>query len=145
MKISKKILSITVSAATISFMSITSFASVTYNGPIAQIVRSHVDSNTYTTIASPTKASDASTCSLRVTNLYKSDGTGSNYKKIKAKFYVGSTICTTSTEYTSADLGKYLTPTLKEQYRKKGTTLTFKAMGNDPSLDCQMTGFFTAN
>lgn len=142
---SKKLLSVVISAATITFMSVTTFASVAYNGPIATITKSYVDSNTYTTIASPTKYSNTTECDLKLSTLYKADGSSSNYKVIKAKFYSGSIICTGKSEYTSATLGTHLYPVLKKEYQAKGTKISFKAMGNNPALDCQVSGFFSAD
>lgn len=98
-----------------------------------------VDSNELTFITSCTKKTEYNEVYVKITQIYKADGSKSDYKKVKAKFTSGGSVCTTSSSYT-ANKGSECTATLKDAYRKKGKTTTFYSMGNNPSLDCKIDG-----
>lgn len=103
--------------------------------------RKEVDSNTWTEIEDCRKTSNYDEIYVKITNIYKQDGSSSNYKKVKAQFKFYNSICTTKTSYT-ANLGVNCYALLKEQYAVSGYPITFYAMGNDPALDCQISGKF---
>ncbi len=98
-----------------------------------------VDSNEWTYVTDCVKATDYSEVYVRITNIYKGDGSSSDYKKIVAQFKHGVDICTTSNSYV-ANKGTDCVAQLKQVYRAKGKLITFVAMGNDPALDCRIDG-----
>ena len=102
----------------------------------------YVDSNQYTKVTSYTKVSEKKAIGVMLNNIYKADGSSSDYKKIKAKFRSGGcNVLDNKNEVTICknENNVYL---LKSKYRCPGVSITFSAMGNNPALDCQISGIF---
>lgn len=103
-------------------------------------IKAKVDSNEWTPVRGATTESASESCKLELTNIYKSDGSDSNYKVIRGRVQCGSTRASVSKNIkikkgcNSIDL--------LEKYQVKGKTLLFYGMGNDPSRDCQISGTF---
>lgn len=118
----------------------TVFATVVYNGPIAMFAKEYVDSNEWTYICYSIRSSKATDLEVKITNIYKADGSDSNYKKVKVYCSGGGYDFSTKT----APLNITVSYDVPVNYGASGTTYKLYAMGNDPSLDCQITGSFMA-
>ncbi len=93
-----------------------------------------VDSNTWCSICTGTKDTTTSTTDLKINNIYKSDGSSSAYRKVKAKIAGGSS--------TTAVKGSYVKVTVPSSKRAKGSVVSLQAMGNNPRLDCKISGYW---
>ena len=91
-----------------------------------------VDSNVWTYVCTGQKDTTTSTADLRVTNIYKADGSKSLYSKVKAKVYQGSSVTVSKGVYTSL--------AIPSSRRAKGKYVPLYAMGNNPKLDCKISG-----
>ncbi len=101
-----------------------------------------VDSNEYEYIGTVTKASETDYASVKITKFYKANGDPTTSYK-KAYFQLGSSGNQASSK--SCEIDKTVKFTLKGTYNKKGTVLTFYAMGNDASLDCYVDATLNAD
>lgn len=101
-----------------------------------------VDSNEYTTIAKVTKQIDYEYAYVTISDIYKADGSASNYQQIKGKVVFNDAgtwkICEEKVVKKDTET-KFI---LKNNAKYEGVTLRFRAMGNNPSLDCKVTGHF---
>ena len=105
---------------------------------------SYVDSNQWSSVIQRCK-SDASTYTkVYIAKIKKADGKASNYKKVNGvimtykegkNYYASSSIKCELKETTQFDIDK--------KYQAKGTSVSFCAKGNDPSLDCRIDGEFS--
>lgn len=93
-----------------------------------------VDSNQYTSVKSGTKDITNTTADLNVENIYTSSGGTSNYKQVKAK------IMSSGTE-TIADKGATTSLPIPSRYQSAGSRVTLYCMGNNPALDCKISGY----
>lgn len=101
-----------------------------------------VDSNSYTYITSVTKSSTTDYASAKISKFYKADGTPtSDYDELYVQ--CGSDGTQASSVLCKKGTAKKLT--LKGTYNQKGKSLSFYAMGHDPSLDCYIDGTFDAD
>lgn len=97
----------------------------------------YVDSNTFTQVVSLRKSATSDRATLTLSNIYKADGSTSNYQYILAKATnQGSTISVR--KGTTRDLS------IPEGYRAVGSLIVLYARGNNPSLDCRISGTFNA-
>lgn len=102
----------------------------------------YVDSNEFTKVASCSKGTDKSSIAVDLYDIYKADGSESDYKKIKARFRSnGSNVLDNKNEVTIRK-DKDSVYKLKSEYRRPGVCINFRAMGNDPALDCKISGQF---
>lgn len=103
----------------------------------------YVDSNTFTTIAKITKQQSYGFAYVTIDGIYKADGSSSNYQKIQGKVHYKSgddwKICGSQTTIVKGTQAVF---TIPKAGSAAGTTLRFRAMGNDPSLDCKISGHF---
>lgn len=109
----------------------------------ATFSQAKVDSNSYSTIAKIVKKKKFEFAYVNIDEIYKADGSSSNYKRIKGKveFKDGKDWSNCGTEKT-IQKGIEQKFAIPKAGREAGTTLRFRAMGNDPSLDCRITGSF---
>lgn len=119
----------------------TVFATVVYNGPITIFTRQYVDSNQWTYVCDSSSTNKSKYLEVKIAAIYKADGSDSNYKKVKMYCAAGSLVVGSET-ISIGDTKFYDVPS---GYNAAGTINKLFAMGNDPSLDCQISGFFTTN
>lgn len=119
----------------------TVFATVVYNGPITMFGKQYVDSNEWTYVCDSSRTTTSTSLEVQITNIYKADGSDSNYKKVKVFCAAGSLVVGSDTVSLN-DPKSYIVPS---GYNAAGTINKMFAMGNDPSLDCQISGFFTTH
>ena len=104
----------------------------------SSFLKKYVDSNTWSYITATANSSGSSTGTILISNLYKADGSNSNYTTVFAK---------PTSEGTSigASKGRDCNLDIPAAYRAKNTSVALYAMGNWPWLDCQMSGHWTVN
>jgi hypothetical protein len=100
--------------------------------------KKYVDSNTYGDIVSGKKDKAGSVATAYISKIYKADGKDSSYSCVKVKVKNGSGEYT-SYKKTSCDMALY------PDYQVKGKSLTLRAKGNNPFLDCMISGDFNAH
>lgn len=119
----------------------TVYATVSKNGSITNFTKEYVDSNEWTYICDTSNTSGCTDVSLRVDSIYKADGSSSNYSKVKiycsvsGVTFASDTISKEQTYFYDVPKGS----------QGAGATYDLYVMGNNPSLDCQITGFYTAH
>ena len=97
--------------------------------------RKYVDSNTYSNVAAGFTETDSETATVYVSNIYKANGDPSDYTRVWAKAaYDGQARRVTINTYT--------TLTIPDSNRGSSRYLILYMMGNDPSLDCQVSGYW---
>ena len=101
-----------------------------------------VDSNEYTTIAKVTKKADYEFAYVTISEIYKADGSSSNYQQIKGKVVFNDNGTWKICGEKPVKKGEEANFRLPINAQRVGVTLRFRAMGNDPSLDCKVTGHF---
>lgn len=92
-----------------------------------------VDSNSYSYIESATKTTNANPVVVHITNIYKADGSNSAYSCVWTK-------ATSSGVAQQAVRGDYQELGIPEAYRHAGANIALYAKGNNPLLDCQISG-----
>jgi hypothetical protein len=97
-----------------------------------------VDSNQWTYVGSATKSVTSSYASVKITVLKKSNGTASNYEKLKVKA-TSTGIAYTATRTEWKDI------LIPSAYRAAGKSIAYYCEGNDPALDCLATGYFNSH
>lgn len=102
-------------------------------------IRKHVDSNSFSYIGVATKDSTSSTAALKVTRMYNPGG-GENYSF--KKLYARATDTGNSTYVTK---GKWVDITIPSSYRKVGSRVRLYCKGNNPSLDCDISGYWNVH
>lgn len=104
---------------------------------VSNFAKAYVDSNTYSYVTSATASSYSTTARVMVTNIFKADGSNSNYKQVYCKVNSGIPVLVT--------IGSYYKLGVPSSNRGAGKAISLYAMGHDPSLDCRVTGIFDAN
>lgn len=104
----------------------------------ASFLKQDVDSNTWSLITVTANSSGSSTGTLLISNLYKADGSNSNYTTVFAK-------ATSDGTYIGASKGRDYSLDIPATYRVRNTPVELYARGNWPWLDCQMSGHWTVN
>lgn len=101
--------------------------------------KAYVDSNTFSNICySNTYYDTVKRTSVKVVDIFKADGSASSYKKVKAKMIVNT--YNSDVQTVNKDTIYYFS--VPSEYQT-GWQYLLKAMGNNPSLDCQITGTFS--
>lgn len=108
---------------------------------IQNFFKKFVDSNQWTTIINAKKDSTSGFCSVTIDDIYDADGNDCDYKKIKAVCYNSKKVAVNKSSYTVTK-GKMCIMGYKSGFSVIGKTMTLKAMGNNPSLDCKISGAF---
>lgn len=111
---------------------------VTYANCLYVSTKTYVDSNTWTSVGGATKSTNGSYCTVKILEIYKADGSSSDYKYVKVKPTTNGT-STTCEKYKNKDI------TLPTAYQTAGVYVTYYCMGNNPRLDCMITGNFNSN
>lgn len=102
-----------------------------------------VDSNTWTTVKSASKDGTANPY-VKVTAIYKADGSASNYQYVRVNILSNGYQASTSTN-TKISKGTIVEIPIATAYKVKGKNITLMGMGNNSSLDCRITGVFSPN
>lgn len=98
-----------------------------------------VDSNTWTFICSAKKDGSTTYGELKLTNIYKADGTSSStYSTVKAKASEDGTS-------TKATKGTWTNIPLPAYYQSAGKGVSLYCMGNTPWLDCKISGYWNVH
>ena len=98
-----------------------------------------VDSNSWTLIGSAVKDSDGSYGEVRISKMYDSNQEeAANYKKLKVK-------AAPNGNQTLVYKGDWCEVPIPLAYQLKGTSIQLFGMGNDPSLDCYITGYWNVH
>lgn len=104
--------------------------------------KANVDSNTFNAVSGTTTTKNSSnTPQVKLENIYKANGDDSNYKIVLFKVNSGNKQATSKSSM-PVEKGTLENLILTSAYKKEGVSLTLHAMGNDPALDCQITGNF---
>lgn len=98
----------------------------------------YVDSNEWTFVTTAKKETTTTTASIKVTAIYKADGSDSDYWRLYAKASSGGT----STMITS---GSWCDVQLPKTYQGAGKFVPLFLMGHDPSKDCQVSGYWVVH
>ncbi len=98
----------------------------------------YVDSNEWTFVTTAKKQTTTTTASIYVTAIYKKDGSDSDYWRLYARASsTGSSKLITS--------GSWCDLTIPTAYRDAGKFVPLELMGHDPSLDCQVSGYWVVH
>jgi hypothetical protein len=116
---------------------------VTLNVSAKDFTRVYVDSNTFGNVVTAQKDGKANP-SVKVTNIYKANGTVSSYKYIRVNVVSNGTTVSLSGNI-KVKKGTIAEIPIIANCKKIGKSLTLRAMGNNASLDCQISGNFSAN
>lgn len=95
----------------------------------------YVDSNTFGVVTGAYKETTSTTATVQITNIYKADGSSSLYSCVRAK-------ATSSGVWDYAYKGGTTILTIPSASRAKGSWVSLYAMGNNPSLDCIIAGYW---
>ncbi len=100
--------------------------------------KKYVDSNQFTYVTQAVKQTNSDTAAVKITNMYKEDGSDSNYWR----FYVRPTL--TGGQYL-IQKDKWYDLRIPATMQNAGTTVQLYAMGHDPSLDCRVSGYWNVH
>lgn len=92
-----------------------------------------VDSNSFNPIATARKYQTTSIAFFALGNIYKADGSDSNYQQIKVR------VMNKGKTYT-VEKGHSYNLDIPEGYQEAGWDVTVYGMGNNPELDCRVSG-----
>lgn len=120
---------------------ISTFAKCVYNGPITMFTKQYVDSNEWTYVCYAKDSYSCKEVSICIDNIYTASGTDSWYSSVKVRPCFGNDLY----EITNLKKNKTIYYTIPTAYRAAGNYYRLFAMGNNPSLDCQITGVFSPN
>ena len=98
----------------------------------ASFTKVHVDSNSWVLISSLKKETTTKTADFKLTNIYKADGSASNYVKIEAMVKDGYAKI--------AYRGVTNTMQIPSSRQAAGKYAPLMAMGYNPRLDCRISG-----
>lgn len=113
------------------------------NANAVDINKKFVDSNQWTKLLATTK-NGQSAPTVKVTKIYKADGKDSNYKRVRFRIQYGTKVISEASS-TTAILDSPTDIPIRKEYNSKGQAIALYAMGNDPKLDCYITGVFSPN
>lgn len=125
------------------------FATSTANAASVPFSRAFVDSNQWIPIKSAIKDTNSELVRVKLNAIYPTNGSSSNYKRIQGVILNSSGHGITSVKKcwkagAVDDNGNrydgYTMFSVPDQYRFRGTRIKFGAMGNNPALDCRISG-----
>lgn len=103
----------------------------------------YIKGESYTTIAKITKKQNYEFAYVTIEDIYKADGSTSNYTMIQGKVHYKSgddwKICGSETRIVKGTQAVF---TIPKAGRGADTTLRFRAKGNNPLLNCKISGHF---
>lgn len=102
----------------------------------SSFINSEVDSNEWSYITATANTSGSSTGTVLISNIYKADGSASNYTTVFARATLDGT-------YIGVSKGRDYSLDIPAAYRARGISVSLYAMGNWPWLDCRMSGHWT--
>ena len=121
MKKQSKVLSVVLTVALAISMTSVCFAEA------KTFTKVNVDSNSYS----------SETATVNITDIYKANGDPSNYRRVNAK-------ATSTGTPENIEKGSDYELDIPSSYQGKGSMVTLYCMGNDPALDCKISGRFNA-
>ena len=131
MKKQSKVLSVVLTVALAISMTSVCFAEA------KTFTKVNVDSNSYSYIVRYTKTQRSETATVNITDIYKANGDPSNYRRVNAK-------ATSTGTPENIEKGSDYELDIPSSYQGKGSMVTLYCMGNDPALDCKISGRFNA-
>lgn len=111
---------------------------ITANAAEMLFTSKYVDSNTYSEISTSTKQNSGSYGTVQITNIYKADGSSSDYQCVYCK-------ATKNGEVKLVYKGNWVDLKLPGDYQMPGRGVTLFAMGHNPKLDCRISGYWSAH
>lgn len=122
--------------AVVGFMIIAT--TVATNAAETQFSAKFVDSNQYTYVCTAQQYSYSDDAALKITQIYKADGSASNYKRVYCKsLLIGSAVL--------VEKGTWYDIPIPESLKGAGKNNDLYAMGHDPSLDCKISGYWNVH
>lgn len=115
--------------------------SISVNAAESYVQQKFIDSNTWTSITTANKSSYGNLVEVKITAMFKADGTASNYSRLNVR--LGSTGQQSPKQVVYK--GYWHSFSLGSNYVYTGTAINFYGMGYDPALDCRITGYFNAH
>lgn len=98
----------------------------------------YVDSNEWRYVTTAKKETETTTASILITAIYKADGSPSNYWRLYAKATNGG-----PSRYIEKNV--WYSISIPDTYQKAGKYVSLYLMGHDPSLDCQVSGYWVVH
>lgn len=123
----------TVKTFTLLTLTLTMLAATVCSAQEAVITKAYVDSNSYSYVTHAVKDTATDYATFSFTGIYKADGTTSDYRKVYAKAN------SSGTEY-SLSVGNSYNMTIPAGWRSAGSVVNLYCKGNNPKLDCRISG-----
>ncbi len=128
----KSVTSITLCIATI--LCVTSLASAAESS----FTKSSVDSNSYSFVTTEKKDTTSTTAAVKIENIYKADGSASNYSTVDVK-------ATSSGTGVSVNKGSTVDISIPSGSQSSGSYVAMYSKGNIPWLDCKISGYWNVH
>lgn len=128
----KKLISILLTLAILVGTSVSTRANEVY------YTERDVDSNTYTKVIDASKSGYSKTATIKITNIYKADGSASNYKCVYCK---ATSRGTPLLIYS----GSWYDIEIPSDKRDRGASVPLYAQGHDPRFDCKISGYWNVH
>ena len=108
------------------------------NAAETQFWKKFVDSNEYTYVCTAQQYTYSDKAAVKITEIYKADGSSSNYKQVYCKsMLIG--------EYKLVDKGSWEDLKIPDSVKGAGKNNDLYVMGHDPSLDCKISGYWNVH
>ena len=108
------------------------------NAAETQFTAKFVDSNQYTYVCTAQQYTYSDYAAVEITQIFKADGSLSNYKKVYCKSMpVGTAVL--------VEKGTWSNIPIHSSVKGVGKSNDLYAMGNDPSLDCKISGYWNVH
>ena len=108
------------------------------NAAETQFAAKFVDSNQYTYVCTAQQYSYSDYAAVKITQIYKADGSSSNYKKVYCKsMLIG--------EERLVEKGTWSDIPIHSSVKGAGKNNELYSKGNDPSLDCKISGYWNVH
>ena len=119
---------------------VNALASVSTRDGITSFYKQPVDSNTFTCVCAAMSSKKSTKLEIQLSAIYKGNGSASNYKKVNVNPKMGTTFWGTKT----ASLTTPAVYSIPDKYQSAANIYYLYAKGNNPELDCQISGFLIA-
>ena len=103
-----------------------------------QFSAKYVDSNEFTYVCRAQQYSYSDYAALKITQIYKADGSTSNYKRVHCKSMLVD-------EVVLVEKGTWMDIPIHSSVKGAGKNNDLYAMGHDPSLDCKISGYWNVH
>ena len=111
---------------------------VATNAAETQFTAKYVESDKYTYVCTAQQYSYSDYAAVKITQIYKADGSKSNYQQVYCKsMLIG--------EYKLVDKGCWEDLRIPDSVKGAGKSNDLYAMGHNPSLDCKISGYWNVH